>query len=423
MSAHASALRFGTVAVVVGALALAAARTPGAATDPAGGVRLDSPVSLPSPAPEGSTGPGLAVDPSGRVHLSWLEPRAAGGHAFRWAAWEGRKWTEPRVVAEGDSLVVDWTNLPVLLPLADRRMAAAWPWKAAAGGPVLRVSLSSDGGATWAPPVDLAAGGAAAQQGQAALAPEGAGVRVVWAAGSAAPAPQAGATRGGSAAGHASFGLHTTVLGFDGSRTATQIVDASVCDQCLPAAARAASGVLVAYRDLDSAGVRDIRLAPLSGQTEIRPLTPAADGWKVPGCPVNGPALDAAGSRLALAWYTVSGGKAQVRLGFSADAGKTFGAVERIDDGGPRGRVSVSLLDDASAVAAWLESRGDSALLVARHVRPGSPPGEPVSLGVLSGRRNSGFPRMVRSADELFFAWPEIGRPARILVAQVRIRK
>jgi hypothetical protein len=387
---------------------------------PSGGaaVTIDEPVVLPCPAKEGSTEPNLSVDPRGVVHLSWLETRPAGGPAFLWSALQDGKWTEPRVAAEGDSLVVDWANLPALLPLADGRMVAAWPWRAKAGGSVLRLGYSTDGGTSWSVPVEIAGDGAGAELGFAALTPEGEGVRVVWTAGRAAPARQPQ-----GAAAQPAFGLCTAILGFNGSLSKTQVIDPLICDHCAAAAARTAAGVLVAYRDLDSAGTRDIRLAPLSGQTAIRPYPGAADGWVVPGCPTSGPAMDAAGARIALAWYTVRDGAAQVRVGFSEDGGKTLNPIRRVDDGGPRGRLALAQLDDASAVVSWLESRGDSALFVARHVPRSGPLGPLVNIGVASGRRNSGLPRMVRHGDELVFAWQEPGRPSRVLVSRARIRK
>jgi len=56
-----------------------------------------------------------------------------------------------------------------------------------------------------------------------------------------------------------------------------------------------------------------------------------ADGWKVPGCPVNGPAVAASGRRVAVAWYTYADERPRVRLAFSDDAGARFGAPVEVD--------------------------------------------------------------------------------------------
>ena len=70
-------------------------------------------------------------------------------------------------------------------------------------------------------------------------------------------------------------------------------LDARVCDCCQTAAVATQRGLLVAYRDRGPDEVRDISVVRFeSGRwTEPHPLH--SDGWKIAGCPVNGPAMDA----------------------------------------------------------------------------------------------------------------------------------
>jgi hypothetical protein len=62
-----------------------------------------------------------------------------------------------------------------------------------------------------------------------------------------------------------------------------------------------------------------------------------ADGWKIDYCPVNGPAAGAIGDTVAVAWFTGAQDTSRVRVAFSTDAGATFSAPVRADDGLPAG--------------------------------------------------------------------------------------
>ena len=89
------------------------------------------------------------------------------------------------------------------------------------------------------------------------------------------------------------------------------------------------------------------------------------DGWKINGCPVNGPAIAARGRNVAVAWFTMQGGQGRAYIAFSSDAGRTFRAPIRVDDAGSTGRVQVELLADGSAAVSWIEfGKGPSQLKV-----------------------------------------------------------
>ena len=68
-----------------------------------------------------------------------------------------------------------------------------------------------------------------------------------------------------------------------------------------------------------------------------------ADGWRIEGCPVNGPSVAARGAVAVVAWYTAAREEARVWLARSEDGGVTFGDPVRIDEGHPLGRVDVAL--------------------------------------------------------------------------------
>ena len=156
------------------------------------------------------------------------------------------------------------------------------------------------------------------------------------------------------------------------------------------------------------------------------------DGWHIEACPVNGPAIDALGKQVAVAWFTAASDVPQINVAFSGDAGATFGKPLRVDQGFPAGRTDVLLLPDGSALVTWLEltNRGEELLLC--QVTANAACREPTRLVASRRGRTIGFPQMARSGDDVYFAWtqpsqqgtssPELDLAVRTVVAKLKTR-
>jgi hypothetical protein len=143
------------------------------------------------------------------------------------------------------------------------------------------------------------------------------------------------------------------------------------------------------------------------------------DGWRIDGCPVNGPAIDARGRDVAVAWFSAAAEKGEVKLAFSRDAGATFEPPLRIDGGEAIGRVDVVLVDGGDAVVSWLEKTPAGAELRVRRARRGGGIGPPLVVAPSSAARASGVARMDRAGDGIVLAWTEAGPLPRVRVAHI----
>ena len=188
-------------------------------------------------------------------------------------------------------------------------------------------------------------------------------------------------------------------------------VDLRVCECCPTAAAVTTDGPIVAYRNRSADEVRDIYVSRFTGDAWTVPAPVHDDGWKIDGCPVNGPAISAdrpATSRSPGSPRRRTTGTASSRSRGTPDA--TFSAPVQVDDAGSLGRVDVEQLADGSAVVGWIELAGKSATFKVRRVERGGQRSAAV-VGHRSGRaRNSGYPRLARRGQELVFAWTGSGR-------------
>lgn len=374
---------------------------------------------MPSPAAAGSGEPNLAAGGDGALYLSWLEPFPEGGTALRFARWTGEGWSKPRTVAHGGDWFVNWADVPAMNALADGTLAASWlekvPGDLYAYG--IRIALSHDGGDTWSAPVIPHRDTTLTEHGFVSMAPVGPDrFGVAWLDGRETGGGEEDSTLG-------PMTLRYATVDRDGRLGDETLLDARVCDCCGTDLVLLAGGSpAVFYRDRSEDETRDIAVVRRAGEAWTEPAPVHADGWKIAGCPVNGPAAASADDRLAVAWYTAPGGeRGRVRCAFSSDRGRTFGAPVELSDGDPLGRMGVVLDPDGAARVSWLESGGEGvAAIHLRRVAANGVP-EPVRVGpAMSAERGSGFPRLARWKDQVVLAWTELGDSSRVRTARLR---
>jgi hypothetical protein len=200
--------------------------------------------------------------------------------------------------------------------------------------------------------------------------------------------------------------LRFASLAADGTRSGETVLDERTCDCCPTAAAAIEAGLVVAYRDRSEDEIRDVAVVRQVDGAWTPPVIPHADGWRIDGCPVNGPALAASGDRVALAWFA-GGDSPRVWLSVSDDSGATWGERVRIDGGAPVGRVGVALLADGSPAVSWLEGVGDAAEVRVRHVDADGSLRPAVTVATVDAGRASGIPRVVGLGAQALVAWTD----------------
>lgn len=125
--------------------------------------------------------------------------------------------------------------------------------------------------------------------------------------------------------------------------------------------------ILLANQDRSEEEIRDISLVRWIDGVWSNPTEVSENGWEISGCPVNGPAIDATGDRVALVWFMRANDIPAVRMVFSDDRGTSFGAPICIDLGAPFGGVDVLQLADGTALVSWVENTDTGeALLICR---------------------------------------------------------
>ena len=320
----------------------------------------------------GATVPFVAGDGGGGFVVSFVE-----GKEFKFATLRDGKWSAPKGIARNDALFVNRADFPSIAA-EGRTLVASWSTRKEHGS-VVHLMRSEDGGATWSP-AKTPHPDQVSQFGFVSLLPSG---DAIWLDGRRLKGGMEGA--GDMRLYHAGFPY-----------ASGEAIDERVCDCCQTAMAMTSAGPVIAYRDRSADETRDIAIVRRTATGWTEPKALHADGWKIHGCPVNGPQLDARGARVVAAWFTAPGDKARVLAAFSNDAGATFSKPIVIDDAAPMGREDVVLLGD-DAVVSWVDAKS---VLRARRVGADGKLGAPVEIGAATG-----FPRIAVSKENVAAVW------------------
>ena len=375
------------------------------------------------PVDRGAAQPDLVPAPDGTVLLSWIEPLARG-HALRFSRYRQGAWSAPLTIAKGDDWFVNWADTPHVQATPDGALWAHWLRRSAAAPYAYDVVLSrsGDGGARWSSPMAVNNDGTPTEHGFVSLWPASrTGIGVAWLDGRNTEADADGAHAGH---GGGPMALRSAMFDAQLQRSGETEVDASTCDCCQTDVALTPRGAVLAYRDRTPAEIRDIAVTRLEGGRWTPPRMVHADGWRMPGCPVNGPSIAADGDRVLVGWYTEAGGLPTVRVATSDDAGDRFGTPRELVRGTEvLGRVAVAWSNGAGWISWLQEADNVQTLWVARMPVDPAQPHVAARVATLTGRgRGTGVPQLVASGTQLHVAWTDVeaGAP-RLRGATVRL--
>jgi hypothetical protein len=377
---------------------------------------------LPSPAGAGSGEPNLFTAADGRIFLSWIEAVGDKSYALRFAIREESGWSKPQTIAVGDNWFVNWADFPSLVAFADGSLAAHWLAKSGQGTYAYDVNIAYTmaGGNAWSKPIVPHSDGTQTEHGFVSMLPwQNDRLFVVW---------LDGRNFAENTNGHAGHGAPTdemmlrfATLDNSGELHDETLLDPRVCECCQTSAALTSDGAVVVYRDRSPEEIRDIGIVRYQNGAWTEPALVNKDGWVHPGCPVNGPSMDAESQRVVVAWFTMANDSPRVKVAFSNDGGETFGQPIAVDDGDPLGRVDVILLPDHSALVSWLEATDNEGEIRLRRVQETGARDQAITIAESSTKRASGFPRMARNDREIIFAWTQPGSPSTVRTAFIEM--
>ncbi len=394
-------------ALAAAALALGAC-SGGGAGEEAGLVAL-------GPVGGGGSGEAQLTTYADKAVLSWIQPRE-DAEALEYAVLRDGAWSEPVTVVEKPNLFVSAIDLPSVVQLGEDRWIAHFlvlrPDHYAAYD--IEYATSRDG-LSWSEPARLNDDTAEAEHGFVTLFDWNGETGAIWLDGRNLAQSGPGGGDDGELVG---VELRYARLAPDGDVLARGVVDELACDCCKTAAAATDAGPVLAYRDRTPAEIRDVVARRFDGRGWSAPTVLGDDGWRIEGCPFNGPAIAARGDAVAVAWFTGADEMPRVQVAFSDDAGASFGSAVEVDGAGSFGQADVVLLDEDTAVVSWWRrsSEGGTVLAARRADRDGTL-GPEREIARSSLGQPLDVPQLERVGERLVFAWTAFEDSLRVRTA------
>ena len=371
-----------------------------------------------SPAGNSSSLPNLYASDNGTLYLSWVEKREKNKHALFYSIIKNESWTLPVIIAEGNNWLINWADFPSLTTFADGTIAAHFLDKSGSNTYAydVNITISEQNEKFLSKPIVPHHDGTKTEHGFVSMLPYSDDlISIVWLDGRNYSKNHSNGTP------KKEMTLRYATINKSGKVSNDKLLDSRVCDCCQTSAVRTQNGLIVVYRDRSKWEIRDIYYVRYKNGAWSKPQLLTADGWIINGCPVNGPAIDATGKNVAVAWYTAAKQVPKIKVIFSNDEGESFGSTILVDDGDPIGRVDVILLSEKTALVSWIESTDYQAELKIRKVNQDGSMDKSMIVTKLTASRAGGFPKMEAIHDKIYFAWTQTGKTSRVRTAMVKI--
>ncbi|MDP6600925.1 MAG: S41 family peptidase [Phycisphaerales bacterium] len=334
------------------------------------------------PTGQGSMAPNLVSDGTG-AWLTWIEPTDPSHDVaeLRLAWFEDGQWGGAKTIVRRNDFFANWADIPELAVAANGDLYATWPQKSGPGTYAYDIAIarSNDRGDSWTMMGTLNDDRVLGEHGFVSLIPDGEGVRAYWLDGRAM-------TGDGHSGGGGDMMLRTALV--DSVVHKSEPVDERACECCGTDAAIVNGNPVVVYRDRSDGEVRDISVAG------TLPMEIPPDNWRIEGCPVNGPSLDARNGTAAVAWFTDAPGRTGVWLAVEGSPPVHLSST-------PIGRADVAILDNGDIAACWIEPHGEeAAVMLSVDAKK-----EPRNIASVEASRRAGFPRLAAIPGGVLIAW------------------
>ena len=358
--------------------------------------------SIPS-AQSGSKFPRITSSKSEHLTASWFEQVDHLNWSVMGSVYSNDTWTEPFEISKDSSFFVNWADFPSLNKISDDTLVAHWLKKSGAGtyDYDIHLSFSYDNGLSWSKSEIPHATTIKGEHGFVSISIGDKKHDLVWLDGREMLMEHGNNEYG-------QMNLYHREFTNNGELGSEYLIDPKVCECCPTSSVLFEDTLVVAYRDRSDEEIRDIYIARKTGDTWEPSYPVHNDGWKIAGCPVNGPMLSIRSNQIAIAWYTAANDKAKVYVAYSDDLGKTFSNPIRVDNGMPLGRVDLEWINDDEVLVSWIESSEQSSNIVVRKVKNDLTIREGIVVAEVSKGRISGYPQMEILKDQILFAWTEI---------------
>jgi hypothetical protein len=364
-----------------------------------------------------SSEPSLHLSIEGVLYLSWTETDSLKNTLKFSHLNSSDTWSEATTIANGNNWFVNWADFPALTTFGDN-IAAHYLEKSAEDTYAydVNMTISNDKGLTWNPGFIPHNDSTNTEHGFVSkIGIDDTSFLAIWLDGRQYAYAEKDTTL------HKQMALRSSKINSDGTLMAEHVVDPRVCDCCQTDLASTTNSIVAVYRDRSDTEVRDIYFSRFIEDSWMDPKPVYNDNWVIPGCPVNGPAIDSYNDLVATSWFSMSDNIPEVKVAFLEADAESFAMPIALDYINPLGRVDLELIDQSTALVSWMDSYEDITKIQLQTVQKNGQKGEVFTLTEISNERSSGFPKMVTHQGYVYVTWTEVSDTLQIRTARIKL--
>lgn len=347
------------------------------------------------------------------LFISWTE-QVLDSNFLYVTRLEGNSWTNKELITKGTDWFVNWADFPsISLNEVSGSIFSFHLQKSSEETFSYDVNYHINSKETWNDMNKIHDDNTFSEHGFVSSIPYKDGFMVSWLDGRN--------TYGVGDHGHAkgAMTIRSAVLDSNGNIVNQNVIDEMVCECCQTSMAISGGIPIVVYRNRSDSEIRDIYFSRYIDSNWSDPEPVHDDGWKINGCPVNGPNVDSYGDNVVVSWFSASNGRPKVNLKFSTDNGRTFGDKILIDEveNSPLGRVDIEFISETEAMISWLSTVDGKGKLLIRKIKTNGDIGPIKVVEEVSTERSTGFPQIEEFNDDVYISWTdnsESGKKVRV---------
>ena len=354
---------------------------------------------IPFPYGDNNAQPNL-VSSNGSLSLSWVSSKKENKASLHFSQFKKGKWDKPQTITDGDDWFVNWADFPAHA-INEDLIVTSYLKKSASGTYTYDIILNLQklSGEKIKQDFLLNTDGVKAEHGFVSIIPNNKkGFFITWLDGRNTVEKRLDGS-------HKPMTIRFAEITNKGDIINESELDGSTCDCCQTSMVITNNGPIVVYRDRSEKEVRDIYSVRNINGVWQDPSPIHNDGWKVNGCPVNGPKVAVNSTNLAIAWFTVFNDSPLVNVSFSKNDGDSFGTPLKISDHNAIGRVDVAFLNSKQVIVSYMEFDDIGTYLRIKKVSINGKVSKPITISKIDGGRNTGVPQLEIINNDIFIVW------------------
>ena len=185
-------------------------------------------------------------------------------------------------------------------------------------------------------------------------------------------------------------------------------LDATTCDCCQTSIAMTNDGPIVVYRNRSEDEIRDIYITKYRNGIWEHPIPVNNDGWKINGCPVNGPKVIVNKTTTAVAWFTAADDNPKVNLSFSVSDKDEFNLPIQLNDLDAIGRVDAAFINSKEVLVSYMEFDDNDTYLKVKKVSVEGEVSKAFIISKIDSGRDTGVPQLEVMDNIVYLVWTNL---------------